>query len=81
MEDRMLLHHIDFEKKVLRLGDKEYEMRDCLMPTVDPTNPYRLTEEEADVVSKLYDSFTRSEKLRKHMKCLFRYGCMYNVCN
>lgn len=81
MEDRMLLHHIDFEKKVLKLGDKEYEMRDCLMPTVDPNDPYRLTEEEADVVNKLYDSFTRSEKLRKHMKCLFRYGCMYNVCN
>ena len=81
MEDRMLLHHIDFEKKVLKLGDKEYEMRDCLMPTVNPNDPYRLTEEEADVVNKLYDSFTRSEKLRKHMKCLFRYGCMYNVCN
>ena len=81
MEDRKLLHHIDFEKKVLKLGDKEYEMRDCLMPTVDPNDPYKLTEEEADVVNKLYDSFTRSEKLRKHMKCLFRYGCMYNVCN
>ena len=81
MEDRLLLHHIDFDKKVLRLEDKEYEMRDCIMPTVNPEDPYRLTDEEADVVNKLYDSFTRSEKLRKHMKCLFRYGCMYNVCN
>ncbi len=81
MEDRLLLHHIDFDKKVLRLGDKEYEMRDCVMPTVNPDDPYRLTKEEEDVVNKLHDSFTRSEKLRKHMKCLFRYGCMYNVCN
>ena len=81
MEDRLLLHHIDFEKKVLRLDNKEYEMRDCLMPTVNPAAPYKLTVEEEDVINKLYDSFTRSEKLRKHMKCLFRYGCMYNVCN
>ena len=81
MEDRLLLHHIDFEKKVLRLNDKEYEMRDCLMPTVNPADPYKLTPEEEDVINKLHDSFTRSEKLRKHMKCLFRYGCMYNVCN
>ena len=81
MEDRLLLHHIDFEKKVLRLDDKEYEMRDCLMPTVNPAAPYKLTPEEEDVINKLHDSFTRSEKLRKHMKCLFRYGCMYNVCN
>lgn len=81
MEDRLLLHHIDFEKKVLRLDDKEYEMRDCLMPTVNPADPYKLTPEEEDVINKLHDSFTRSEKLRKHMKCLFRYGCMYNVCN
>ena len=81
MEDRLLFHHIDFEKKVLRLDDKEYEMRDCLMPTVNPADPYKLTPEEEDVINKLHDSFTRSEKLRKHMKCLFRYGCMYNVCN
>ena len=81
MEDRMLLHHIDFEKKVLVLDGKEYEMRDCNFPTVDPADPYKLTEEEADIVNKLHHSFTRSEKLRKHMKCLYRYGCMYNVCN
>jgi hypothetical protein len=49
--------------------------------TVDPTDPYKLTEEEKDIVQKLHNSFTGSEKLRTHMKCLFRYGCMYNVCN
>ena len=81
MEDRMLLHHIDFERKVLVMGDKEYEMRDCMFPTIDPEHPYQLTEEEREIVLKLHHSFTRSEKLRKHMKCLFRYGCMFNVCN
>ena len=81
MNDRMLLHHIDFKRKVFRLDGKDYEMRDCLFPTVDPENPYQLTEEEQEIVLKLHNSFTGSEKLRKHMKCIFRYGCMYNVCN
>ena len=81
MEDRLLLHHIDFEKKKFILDGQEYEMRDCFFPTIDPADPYRLTEEEAEIVQKLHYSFTRSEKLRKHMKCLFRYGCMFNVCN
>lgn len=81
MEDRMLLHCINFERKTLILNGKEYEMKDCYFPTVDPANPYKLTEEEQEIVTKLHHSFTSSEKLRKHMKCLFRYGCMYNVCN
>ena len=81
MDDRLLLHHIDFGRQVFVYGEKEYAMRECYFPTVDPEHPYRLTEEEREVVSKLHQSFTRSEKLRTHMKCLFRYGCMYNVCN
>ena len=81
MEDRLLLHHIDFERKVITLDGQEYALRDGLFPTIDPADPYKLTDEERDIVQKLHHSFTGSEKLRKHMKCLFRYGCMYNVCN
>ena len=81
MEDRMLLHRINFEKHTITLNGKEYPLRDCFFPTVDPADPYRLSDEERDIVEKLHKSFTGSEKLRKHMKCLFRYGCMYSVCN
>ncbi len=81
MEDRLLLEHIDQKRGVFVLDGREYEMSSCFFPTVDPSDPYRLTPEEESVVSKLHDSFTRSEKLRKHVKCIFRYGCMYNICN
>lgn len=81
MEDRLLLHHIDFDRKVFVLDGKDYEMKDFFFPTLDPKNPYQLTEEEQDIVEKLHHSFVGSEKLRTHMHCLFRYGCMYNVCN
>ena len=81
MEDRLLLHHIDFDRKVFVLDGKDYEMKDFFFPTLNPKNPYKLTEEEQDIVEKLHHSFVGSEKLRTHMHCLFRYGCMYNVCN
>lgn len=81
MEDRMLLDKIDFDKKVTVIDGVEYEMKDCIFPTISKDNPYKLTDEESDVIKKLYNSFTGSEKLKKHMKCIFRYGCMYNVCN
>ena len=81
MDDRLLLHHIDFNRKVFTINGKDYEMRDCYFPTIDPADPYKLTDDEMDIVAKLHHSFISSEKLRKHMKCLFRYGCMYNVCN
>lgn len=81
MEDRMLLHRIDFERKVLILNGKEYELKDTFLPTVDPNDPYKLTAEEQEIMDKLHHSFVRSEKLRQHMKCLFRYGCMYTITN
>ena len=81
MEDRKLLHHIDFDRKTFVYDGKDYEMRDFFFPTINPEDPYKLTEDEKEIVDKLHHSFTRCEKLRKHMKCLFRYGCMYNVCN
>lgn len=81
MEDRLLLHHIDMKTGKFILDGKEYDMTDCSFPTIDPSDPYRLSDEEKEVVNKLHRSFMHSEKLRKHIKCIFRYGCMYNVCN
>ena len=81
MDDRLLLHHVDFERKVFVLDGKEYEMTDCNFPTVDPADPYRLTPEEQDIVTKLHNSFMSSEKLQKHINCLFRNGCIYAVTN
>ena len=81
MDDRMLLHRIDFERNILTLDGKEYELKDSFLPTVDPADPYKLTSEEREIMNKLHHSFVSSEKLKKHMRCLFRYGCMYTVSN
>ena len=81
MENRKLLHKIDFERGVFVYEGKEYELRDANFPTIDPADPYRLTDEERELVDKIHASFMNSEKLKKHMRCLFTYGGMYLVCN
>ena len=81
MNDRLLLHKIDYKKKAIKPYDKEYELTDCNLPTVNPKKPYELTKEEAELVEKLHNSFISSEKLKKHMECMFRYGSLYAVVN
>ncbi|MGL5261910.1 MAG: fructose-bisphosphatase class III, partial [Bacteroides sp.] len=81
MDDRNLLHLIDFEKGVLKYNGKEYKMLDMNLPTVDPKNPYKLSAEEEELMDKIYFSFRNSEKLHKHMRCLYANGSMYNVAN
>ena len=81
MANRKLLEKIDFERGVFVYEGKEYALRDTNFPTVDPVNPYRLTDEERELVDKIHYSFMNSEKLKKHMRCLFTYGGMYLVSN
>ena len=81
MEDRALLHRIDYETKTITIGDKVYDMLDCDFPTVDPANPYELTEEENTVINQLTDSFRHSEKLQKHTRYLYSKGGLYKTIN
>ena len=81
MDDRLLLHHIDLKKGTIRLGTTDYPLRDTYLPTLDMRDPYRLSEEEEELIYKLKHSFESSEKLKKHMRCLFTHGAMYQVCN
>jgi fructose-1,6-bisphosphatase-3 len=56
-------------------------MEDVDFPTVDPADPYALTEEENHVIDQLTDSFRHSEKLQKHIRFLFAKGGLYKVHN
>ena len=81
MQDRNLFNSIDYERGVCKLDGKEYEMRSCYFPTIDPTNPNTLTTEEADLMEKLHHSFRICEKLKKHIRTLLSHGCMYTISN
>ncbi len=81
MEDRLLLDKIDYENRTITIGDTVYPMLDCDFPTVDPQDPYRLTEEELHVITQLTDSFRHSEKLQRHVRFLYSKGGLYLVQN
>ena len=81
MEDRMLLHRIDYRKKTVLVEGKEYPMLDTDFPTVNPENPYELTQEETEVMVRLQQAFMKCEKLQRHVKFLFSKGGMYKVYN
>ena len=81
MENRKLLHLVDFERGVFVYEGKEYPLRDVNFPTVDPADPYRLSDEERELMHRIHSSFMNSEKMKKHMRCLCTYGVMYLVCN
>ena len=77
MEDRLLLDKIDYENRCITIGGITYPLEDCDFPTVDPADPYTLTEEEEQVIDQLTASFRRSEKLQKHVRFLYSKGSMY----
>ncbi|MBE6897711.1 MAG: fructose-1,6-bisphosphatase, partial [Ruminococcaceae bacterium] len=54
---------------------------DCDFPTVDPANPYELTNDERRVMNNLKHAFKESEKLRRHMNFLYTKGGMYTRYN
>ncbi len=81
MSDRLLFEKIDFEKGTIFLEGKEHELRDKNFPTVDPKDPYKLTEEELEVMMRLRSSFLHCDKLQKHISLMLKKGSMYRVYN
>lgn len=78
MQDRNLLHRINFETGTITLPDgSEHKMKEMNFPTIDPKDPYKLTDDEAELIEKLTHSFLHSEKLKKHLNCLYSKGSMY----
>jgi fructose-1,6-bisphosphatase-3 len=77
MESRLLLHKIDYEKGTINIDGKDYILNDTNFPTIDPNDPYKLTEEERELVDKLKSSFSNSEKLQGHVRFLYSKGSMY----
>ena len=81
LDKRNLLLNIDFDKGTVNVEGKEYPMRDMNLPTVDPADPLKLTDEEEEVMIALESSIINSEKLQKHINYMFEVGALYKVMN
>ena len=81
LEHRNLLGNIDFEKGTVVVDGVEWPMRDMNLPTVDPEDPYKLTEQEEEVMVALESSILNSEKLQRHINYMFTHGALFKIMN
>lgn len=77
MENRLLLDKINFEDYTVEIDGKIYTLNDKNFPTIDPADPYKLTETEQDIIDRLVTGFVNCEKLQKHANFLFKVGSLY----
>lgn len=81
MNDRLLLNKIDYDKATINIDGKNYSLRDCDFPTIDINDPYKLSDEEIELIDQLRNSFLKSEKLQEHIKFLYSKGNLYKKYN
>ena len=91
LEDRKQLHTIKFSSETDSFGNPtggtvevsgvEYEIADPVFPTVDWSDPYKLTSEEEAVMTSLAQAFIGCEKLQRHMQFMLDVGSLYTIYN
>ncbi len=81
MGERRLLHLIDLKDSTIKLNGKTYPLKDSNLPTLNPSDPYALTEEEKVLMEKLTHSFLVSDKLKSHISIFYSHGSLYAVHN
>ncbi len=77
MDDRNLLHHVDLKAGTVTVAGQEVPLADVHLPTLDPADPYRLSDDERACMAQLTASFLHSPVLWQHMGYMFRRGAMY----
>ena len=77
MQERLLLGRIDYSAGTIALGGRTLPLSSCRFPTIDPADPYALSEGEREVMERMQAAFEHSDKLQAHVKFLFAAGSMY----
>lgn len=81
MANRMLLHRIDLQKGTVEIDGKIHELLDKHLPTIDAHDPYKLSPEEEECLTRLRQSFVQSGRLWEHMLYVVRKGAMWTRSN
>jgi fructose-1,6-bisphosphatase-3 len=77
MQERNLLHRIDFKKGTVEIGGRKHELRDKVLPTIDPKDPSALSDEERVCMDRLRLSVQSSPRLWQHMSVVVQRGAMW----
>jgi fructose-1,6-bisphosphatase-3 len=81
MGDRLFLDKIDYQTGVVTVAGKQYPITDRYLPTINPQDPYALSQEEQELMEQLARSFRKSEKMQRHLRLLYQHGSLYLVRN
>ncbi len=81
LDHRLLLDNIDQERGTITIDGKTHPIKDADFPTIDPSDPYRLTEEEQVIIDELQRSFLQSPTLQRHIHFFFEHGSLYLIVN
>ena len=81
MDGRLLLDKIDLDAGTVRIDDADHPLKTRDLPTIDPADPYALTDGERRVVDGLVRAFQESDRLRRHVDFLYDHGSVYLACN
>lgn len=81
MEERLLLDKMDLDKGTVLLSSGEYPLNDTDFPTVDPQDPYKLTDAEEYAIHRITQSFINSNRMDEHVRFLFSKGSLFLTFN
>ena len=76
IQNRMLLHRINHDTGSIEIDGVSYPLKDQLFPTIDPDDPYELSDAERLCMTRLKASFLASQKLWEQMKWMVKNGSM-----
>ena len=76
IQNRMILHRIDHDAGTIVLDGVSHPLKDNHFPTVDPDDPYELSDAERLCMNRLKSSFLASQKLWDQMKWMVKNGSM-----
>ena len=79
MDDRAILAHLTLDNGQWTFNGQM--LLDQNLPTINPNDPYALSQEEQDLMDQLWRSFRKSEKMQKHLRMLYEHGSLYLVRN
>ena len=81
LSHRRCLEAVDYKNGTMEIAGQIYELRDSNFPTVNPDDPFALTEAEENLINHLTLSFRHSKQLRRHIDFLFSKGSLYLTYN
>ena len=81
LDHRLFLDTLDRVNSTITIDGITYPIKDADFPTVDPSDPYRLTDEEENIINELQESFLNSPRLQRHIKFFIDKGSLYKIEN